>query len=88
MSKAQEVQQRVEAREAARSSKKVHLADQEEAPESPNLEADPTAVEPGDTPRNAFENTAEPRLLTDEEIRAMDIGELRSGLAEGRYKLQ
>lgn len=32
-------------------------------------------------------SASEPRLLSDAELREMDPGELRSGLAEGRYKL-
>lgn len=58
-----------------------------------------TPMEPAVTGRNVFEQTdpvpvpsipfesEEPRLLTKAEIVEMDDAELRTGLAEGRYKL-
>lgn len=44
-------------------------------------EADPTAVEP------SFASETEVKVLTKAEIVEMDDAELRSGLADGRYKL-
>lgn len=43
--------------------------------------------EPSTTSRNVFE-TNEPRLLTSKEVTEMDTEDLKSGLAEGRYRLR
>lgn len=83
-----------EAQAIARQS--ADISDREEAQaESPSLKAvEDLADRTGtDFPKTGDEKlqggyvAAEPRLLSDAELREMDPGELRSGLAEGRYKL-
>lgn len=86
LTKAQEVQRNVEARQARTGHSQSHPPDEVAQPQTPLPEADPTAIEPG---RNVFENnSSEPRVLTQEEFSEMDSDELKSGLATGKYKLQ
>lgn len=98
LTKAQEVQRNVQARQGRPSHPQGHPSDSAAKPQTPNLEehpeADPTAVEPdaGEAKRNVFESGSEPkqevRILTQDEVREMDFPELKDGLATGRYKLQ